>query len=259
VRQFRCIVARLVPGALALCGFGGGLFGPGAAPARAQVTVSAYLGGSRTHNSDLRIRHAARGTDAVFHGVGWRAEPLEAPWYYGFKVGGFLRARPNWGVELDFTHYKVFAKTDRTVRVSGTWDGAPVDESARMDARVQEFAISHGVNTLALNVLYRWPTGARTPAFPFGRVQPYVGAGPALYILHPENRVNDRPNDQKYQTSGVGWQALAGMRYGLSRRLTAFGEAKYGDGEARVDLADDGRGETRLRTWHAAFGLEYAL
>ncbi len=233
-----------------------GLLAAPGARARAESYVSLYSGMARTRDSDLRVRRP--GTDAVFGGVSWRDESFTPPLYYGVKVGGYLRSRPRWGLELDFTHYKVYARTERTVPVTGTWDGAPVDGSARLGERVQAFSISNGVNTLALNVLYRWP-GRPTSRFPFGHLQPYVGGGPAYYILHPENTIGGERNDEKYESSCVGWQLLGGAHYGLRARTSLFVEAKYSSGSAKVNTAMGGRAETELRTWQGMVGIQYNL
>jgi outer membrane protein W len=108
----------------------------------------------------------------------------------------------------------------------------------------------------SLNALYRIRTHP-TPSFPHGRFQPYVGAGPTFYVLHPENTINGHGNAQKYKSSGVGWQALVGFHYGISRRTGIFVEGKYNSGKAKVATADGGWAETDLRTWHLEGGMRY--
>ncbi|MBW3624788.1 MAG: outer membrane beta-barrel protein [Armatimonadetes bacterium] len=228
------------------------------ASARAETYFSVYFGGSRTQDSDLRVVQPSTNTDATFQNVSWGAQNFESPPYYGLKLGGYSEKSPNWGVELDFVHYKVYAKVDEVVPVSGTWNGAPVAGSERLGNRVQRFDISHGVNTLALVLLYRW-LGKPTPSFPRGRLQPYVGVGPAYYIHHPENRVNGIPNRQEYKPGGLGWQAQGGVRYGVSKRLTLFTEGKYSSGEGEVRTHNDGWATTDLRTWQVAGGVQYGF
>jgi hypothetical protein len=138
--------------------------------------------------------------------------------------------------------------------VAGVWNGAPVDESAPLGRRVQDFNISHGVNMLTANALYRW--GARSGSASEGRhLQPYVGGGTVLYIPHSESTIDNRTTAGRYQTSGFGYQALGGVRYGLTRRVGVFAEAKFNGGRARVDTAEGGRAETNLRTLHTLAGL----
>src|SRR5207245_8172832 len=65
-------------------------------------------------------------------------------------------ALPTFGGNLDFTHYKMYAETDRVTAVEGRWNGSRVREFALMKTRVQNFEISHGVNLTSLNADYRW-------------------------------------------------------------------------------------------------------
>ena len=73
----------------------------------------------------------------------------------------FTETYQSWGVALDFTHYKIYARTGDTAEVQGCWNSAPVDESAPVDALVQSFSVS---------------------------LQPYAGIGPIYYIDHPKTQ-----------------------------------------------------------------------
>jgi opacity protein-like surface antigen len=166
----------------------------------------------------------------------------------------FFEQYPNWGLALDFTHYKMYAQTDKTVRVSGIRSGTVVNADARMDQFVQHFEISHGVNIGSINAIYRW----LDPAFAGGRLQPYAGVGLAYYWPHSENTVDNISHETGYQPSGFGYQLLGGVNYRLTDRVGAFVEAKFNSGTAEVDIAG-GQAETRLRTFHALAGLSYSF
>ena len=71
---------------------------------------------------------------------------------------------------MDYTHYKMYAKTDRTTQVSRTWKGAPVKANVPVDQYVQHFELSHGVNMLSVIGVYRWASAA-------DKLRPYLGAG----------------------------------------------------------------------------------
>lgn len=232
-----CKLALLAVGALA------GL----ADTALAETTGSFYLGTSHTSNSDVRIRQPSSGSDATFHSVSWDSESFKNPFYYGIRVNHFFTERPNWGVGFDFTHDKVYARTGQVVHVDGTWNATPVNEDAPMSQRVQSFSISHGVNILALNVYYRWMLQT-SQAFPRGRWQPYAGAGPTYYLLHPENTVNGQRNDESFQGAGFGYQLLGGLQYGITQTVGAFIEVKRNSAKVEVDTASGGRGETKLQS-----------
>ncbi|MBM3347820.1 MAG: hypothetical protein FJY55_15200 [Betaproteobacteria bacterium] len=227
---------------------------PATAPAETRALV--YLGAAHTRSSDLRVNQPSTGSNATFSGVSWRDASFEAPPYYGLRVERFFESRPGWGVGVEFNHYKVHAKTDQAVPVSGTWLGAPVNAVAPLSQRVQNFAISHGVNFIGVSALHQWQHD-RSDRFPTSRVQPYLGGGPIFYILHPENTVNNVAGKEKYQQSGFGLHLLGGLHYSVTDRVGVFLELKYTSGTAKVDIADSGNAETRLDTTHGALGLSW--
>ena len=224
--------------------------------ASAETRISLYLGAARTRSSDVSINQPSTASSATFGGVSWKDASFEAPPYYGLRVDHFLAARPNWGVGLEFNHYKVYAEVDRQVPVSGTWLGVPINTVAPLSQRVQNFSISHGVNFVGVSALYRWMHD-HSERFPEGRLQPYLGAGPMYFILHPENTINNLANNEKYQESGLGMQLLGGLHYGLTARAGIFVELKFTRGKAKVDTAGAGRAETDLNTYHGALGLSW--
>ena len=226
--------------------------------ALAETTASFYLGSSHTGNSDVRISQPGTGSDATFHSVNWDSESFKPPVYYGIRVSHFFEERPDWGVGFDFTHDKVFAKTDQVVHVDGTWNGVPVNEDVPMNQRVQTFDMSHGVNILALNVYHRWMHQTNS-TFPHGRWQPYVGAGLTYYLLHPENTVNGQNNDESYQGGGFGYQLLGGLQYGITPMVGVFIEAKYNSGKVEVDTVGGGHGETELKSSQLLAGVSVAF
>lgn len=231
--------------------------------ALAETTASFYLGSSRTGNSDVRISQPGTTSDATFHSVSWDSESSRNPRYYGIRISHFFEGRPEWGAGFDYTHDKVFARTERVVHVDGTWNGAPVNEDAQMGQRVQSFSMSHGVNILALNVYRRWMHVAWAPetgsAFPSGRWQPYAGAGLTCYLLHPENTVNGQKNNEGYEGGGFGYQLLGGVHYGITKAVGVFIEAKYNSGNVKVGTAGGGRGETELKSSQLLAGLSVAF
>lgn len=226
--------------------------------ALAETTASFYLGASHTRNSDVRISQPGTASDATFRSVSWDSESFKKPRYYGIRVSHFLENRPDWGIGFDFTHDKVYARTSQVVHVGGTWNGAPVNEDAPMNQRVQSFSISHGVNILALNVYHRW-MHQTSNAFPYGRWQPYAGAGLTYYLLHPENTVNGQKNNESYQGGGFGYQLLGGLQYGITPTVGVFIEAKYNSGKLEVDTAGGGRGETELKSSQLLAGVSVAF
>lgn len=221
--------------------------------ASAENIFSIYTGSSFTRDSDLHINQPAAGTGISLRDVKWDADPFKDAPYYGLRYTRFFDRAPNWGVALDFTHYKMYAQAERSVSVNGTWQGAPVNTVAPMSQYIQHFEISHGVNVLSLNGIYRFNTILAN-----GGLQPYIGAGLAYYRPHSESTVNNMAHSSGYQSSGFGYQLLGGVQYRLSKRWGAFIEAKFNSGTAEVDIAD-GEAETSLRTFHGLAGINYSF
>lgn len=216
----------------------------------AETLLSAYTGGSRTSASDLHIVQPALGTDFVAHGVRWSGAPFKPAPYYGLRVGWFAADDAPWGVALDFTHYKVYARTGGIVDTRGTWMRGAVTGVAPLDRYVQRFELSHGVNMLSVNAVRRWTS----PRLFSGRLQPYVGAGPAWYLPHAESVVGAVPHEASYRPAGFAVHVLAGAQYRVSDRVVLFAEGKADRGRARVDVAS-GSATTSLRTVHLASGI----
>lgn len=222
--------------------------------AHAEWVVSVYTGTSRTQNSALRIRQTASGSNAQFSDVEWSARPFEDAPYYGVRISYFPGRSPSLGSSLDFTHYKMYAQTNRVVAVHGTWDGSAVDERAPMNTRVQGYEVSHGVNLTALNLQYRWGAHDDTGAIP-RRWYPQVGVGIAAYLPHAEGTINDVSSAGNYQLAGFGYQLFAGTEYRLTGRVGLLIEAKFDRGKLDIDLDPATRAETTTRTLHALAGV----
>jgi len=229
-----------------------------AATAGAETSISFYSGTSDTADADLRIREPGTDSDAKFHGVSWRARPFEDSPYYGIRLTYFPTSSSRVGGSFDFTHYKIFAETERTLTVDGIWNGVPVSESVPMNRRVQQFEVSHGLNLAALNLIYRWPM-RQGRALPETRWQLYVGAGLLAYVPHAEATINGSFTSADYQFAGFGYQALAGLQCRVSRRVSLFAEVKQDGGKLNIDLQGGTQAKARVRTIHALAGMAVSL
>lgn len=221
-------------------------------PLGAEARFSAYTGTSWTRDSDLRVTQPGLGTDLVARDVHWDAKATQPAPYYGLRLTYFDARRPAWGAALDYTHYKMYADTGRVVNVEGRWRGAPAGGSVPLNQHVQQFELSHGVNVISLNGLYRWIDPR------LGQLEPYAGVGVAHYRPHAESMVGGLPFETGYQPSGFGYQVLAGAHYRMTDRTGVFIETKFNSGTARVDIAS-GRAETPLRTVHLVGGVSYGF
>ena len=229
-------------------------------PAAAQTSLFINTGTSKTSSSDLTIRQPGVGTDITFRNIDWATRPFSGSIYYGYRIEHFFKNRPNLGIDIDFTHNKVYSDPNQNVATSGTFYGQPVSGDTRLGDRVQEYRITNGVNTIGLDVLYRFRVRGQAPGYPFGqRLQPYVGGGPAYFIVWGGNTVNGKEGGRRYENSGFGFQLKGGARYYLTPDISLFGELKYTDGDAEISVADGGKSTTSLRTVHTLFGVGYTF
>lgn len=220
-------------------------------PAAAQDRYIALgLGTSQTYRSDLHLKGFPPGTDVTFGGVTWRNTPLVFTPYYVFKYGGYFFKNPHLGLELDFTHNKAIARTEKEVSVSGTWEGEPIDIQEPMANKAQTVRFTNGVNMFSLMGLYRF-SGRNA------RLQPYVGLGPSYFIVWSRNTIDGEERYTRYWGQGFGWLAEAGVHYTFAKHSAVFAELKYSKGPAKGRTFDDGEVSTTIRSFHQTFGYAY--
>lgn len=221
-------------------------------PAGAQWMASAYLGGAHTGDAAVAIAQPARETDVVFEGVGFRSESLKSPPYYGYRLSYFLRARPRFGLEAEFVHAKVFARTGDRVDARGRVGGRAVNGPTPLDTHVQRFAMSHGLNFVFVNLVVRHPLGGASAA-PRAWLQARAGAG--VTVPHVETTIGGE-SGEGYQRGGPGAQAAGGAAVRLASRVHALAEYKVSWARESVEVPG-GRARATLWTHHLALGVSW--
>jgi lipid A oxidase len=222
--------------------------------ARAETTLTLYVGVSFHHDSKVRVRQPG-GTDLTYRDISWTSRSLELPLYYGVRLTHHFEARRDWGVMLDFFHDKAYADTAKAVGVTGTRGGEPVEGTEPLGTTVQSFNMSHGMNYLTLDVVHRWNTCPEPGCT--ARLQPYVGAGAGLVIPHVEARVGDASVGE-YQVRGPAFQVLGGVAWPFASRFSLSGEYRFTHTSPTVDVPG-GTVETTLNTHHLIAGPSFRL
>lgn len=228
--------------ALALCG-----------AARAEWRATIGLGDAFTKRSSIRFQQP--GSDFTVDRVHWIGRGGEIPPWYDIRLTRFLPRNPNVGITLGLMHAKAYAHTRDVQHVHGVIDGEPVDAEVPMHDYVQQFNISHGVNFIELGITVRKPLGI-TDRYPNGRVQPYAGVAVGPVINHPENIVMGRKFGGYRSNHNWGYQALAGIHYGMNPRWGLYAEAKATHVRERVPT-DAGHATTTLNSAHLSAGVSY--
>ena len=221
-------------------------------PARADWTAAAFLGGAATLDSSLRIRQPATSTDLRLEPIDYRGENVTSPIYYGYRVGWDLPFARALAIEAEFIHLKVFADTSAVVFARGTDRGETVDRRQALADTVELFSISHGVNFVLANVVFRRPL-VRGSGGDRLTLALRAGAGPT--IPHTESVVAGVFQEQ-YELGATGWQVASGIEARLARSLLAVAEYKFTRTSQTVSVSG-GEAQTQLSTHHVALGLGY--
>ena len=228
-----------------------------AATAGAEFVISGYLGKADTLDADVTLRQR-EGTDLTFYDVSWNDDSFEDPLYFGLRLQHWFENARNWGVGIDFTHAKMLAGLNETVRVTGSRSGLPVSSDERLSDTFSRFEFTDGHNLLTLNGFYRWfPKGIRDNTV-LGRLQPYVGLG--LGIAYPHVEVETMGSTtSEYQIVGPAAQGVAGVNFDVYKGLSLFTELKLTYADMDADLQSGGSIEVEPWTHHIAFGLSYGF
>jgi lipid A oxidase len=222
-------------------------------PAHAQWYAAQYLGENHTTPSDVSIDQPGRGTAIVFHDVSFDARPFSFPLYYGARIGKWF-GHSNWGLEFEFLHLKVISRTDLPVRVSGTVEGAPLDQVMPMNVLVSRYDMTHGLNFLLLNIVHRTPIGDPARAHPLKLVL-RGGLGPTRPGV--SNAVQGVVTNG-YEYAGFGGGAGAALVYTCYKRLSVMAEYKFTFTRPRVTV-DGGHGQMTAKTHQILGGLTLDL
>ena len=215
--------------------------------AQAQWYAAAYLGANHTHSASVTVDQPLVGGSFTFRDVDFDGRPLESPQYYGWRVGRWIEQSRRLGIELEFIHLKVIARTDRAYAVSGLETGDDAD--LVMDSVVQRYAMTHGLNFALVNLVLRTPI--RGPFSLMWR----AGIGPT--IPHAETTIDGRVREQ-YEYGGPGAHVSAALAMRTWRRLSTTGEYKFTVARPRIDVAD-GTGVTTAASHQIAVGLAFEL
>lgn len=107
-----------------------------------QLEIDLYGGWSSTLDSDVRLQRPC-GIKLSFHDVAWEGRSFEQPIYCGGRLSYWTRWSPQLGLAVDFTHARIHARLDRSVRVTGqVGGGGRLGFSHRFSA-FAEYRLSH--------------------------------------------------------------------------------------------------------------------
>lgn len=152
------------------------------------------------------------GLGSAFGGAGFKSTDLDLAnsVLLGAKVGYFF-PRLNWlGIEGEYFH------TNPHIKQQSATITAPNGATGTLEKQGAHVSMSTG----AINVIARYPGK---------RFQPYVGVGLGMFGASVSSNQVQTLNNQPLSASdfSFGLNALAGVRYFLTKRVALFGEYKY--------------------------------
>lgn len=188
------------------------------APPTSEFMFGGYAGAQYTYPSDVTV-HKEGLHDFTAKQVPWDGEPFENPIYYGARIVRWFGGGRT-GAMIDFTHSKVLARLAEEAAFSGTINGEPAPERAKLGDIFRRLEATHGHNMLTLNGLFRLPDLGF-------RLYPYVGAGVGINLPHSEvQMMKDPGRTYEYQMTGPAAQALIGIEFRIPR-MSYFFEYKF--------------------------------
>jgi lipid A oxidase len=226
--------------------------------AHAEFVISGFSGVSSAFNSDLNL-HENNGNDLTFHDASYKTHDFNSPLYYGGRLTYFLSRESHWGFGLEFFHSKVYLDEASSYHVTGTRDGAPVNDTEPAANTFYDFNCSHGLNYLTADTFYRFFLGQ--PENFVHRFEPYLGAGVGITIPHVELELTNEPRFEQYEFGGLGVLAIAGVSFDITKHIQLFTEYKFS--YAHLDKLDFNNGMTSgtisldSMANHLVFGASY--
>jgi len=213
-----------------------------AAPASAEMELSLYLGWQGVSGSTGS--GTLPGGAPFARKFNWKANPFDAPIYYGGRAIWWT-AR-DFGFGIEGTHTKAYAST--------------ADLAALGLSRLE---LSDGHNIITANVMKRWPG-----AFDSIGLTPYLGGGIGIAVPHVDAQVIGAAGRTfDYELTGLALRGIAGMKYDINERWAVFGEYQITWSDNDIALDPDptvpgqlpGKLGTEIVTHAVNFGVSYSF
>jgi opacity protein-like surface antigen len=108
--------------------------------------------------------------------------------------------------------------------------------TSQLGGSVQLGSTDIGMAAFGIEVLLRMPL-FQDRDFPAGRLQPYLGVGPTLYVLKVDDTTNFGPPANQTRTKpSIGFQAMAGVAWQFHKHIAIFGEYRFTQSHTEVDF-----------------------
>ena len=216
-------------------------------PASAEWFADLYAGTSFTQKSDLKLNDQGIGPGT------YEDVELDRSLAWGGRAGRYFDTVPFLGVGLDFFRFYPYLGP-QSVQLRGCFypSGCGSGRGGTGSFDVETTAVS-------VDLMLRLPL-LKTDDAPQGRVQPYLVAGPPVFMttVTPRHTRNFRNHDSDTDFS-FGYKLAGGVAVQVYKNLALFGEYRFTHVSPEVELRDASNGKTTLRadldTHSALFGI----
>ena len=216
-------------------------------PASAEWFADLYAGTSFTQKSDLKLNDQGIGPGT------YEDVEFDRSLAWGGRAGRYFDSVPFLGVGLDFFRFYPYLGP-QSVQLRGCFypGGCGSGRGGTGSFDVQTTALS-------VDLMLRLPL-LKTAEAPQGRVQPYLVAGPPVFMttITPRHTRSFRNHDSDTDFS-FGYKLAGGVAVQIVRNLSLFGEYRFTHVSPEVELRDASNGRTTLRadldTHSALFGI----
>jgi opacity protein-like surface antigen len=196
-----------------------------------------YTGAVFTHNTDLTIS-GSDGTATTYHNL-----RVNNTWTAGGRVGYWLDKADWLGFGLDTFFFHLKTPPGQTVAVSSPGSTSP---SVNADWSLPAFGVGFDVLRVRLPLL-------RDEEFTHGRLQPFLSAGPTLFITYASQNRYVQPDGQHATNVAVGPKVDAGVQFMLTKTVGLFGQYRFTHFTSKLDYQDTTSGQTVEKTFKSSY------
>ena len=179
----------------------------------AEFYADVYTGAVFTNQNDLTVTSTSGST--ITH----QNMSVNDTWTAGGRTGYWFDKMDWLGFGLDVFFFHAKAPT-QLVPSTVTGMGPPTTTLTPVDWSLPVYGIGFDVLRLRVPLL-------RSEAFAHGRLQPYISAGPALFITYASTPITVQPKDQHDVDVAVGAKVDGGVTFLLTKRIGLFTQYRF--------------------------------
>ncbi|BCA55514.1 conserved exported protein of unknown function [Nitrospira sp. KM1] len=206
--------------------------------ARAEYYADIYGGEVFTKDTDLTIT-STRGTTINNQNL-----KVMNNWTIGGRGGYWFEGMDWLGVGLDVFYFHLKAPS-QLVQSTATGFGPTTTTSTPADWSLPVLGIGFDVLRLRAPLL-------RSEEFTHGRLQPFISAGPALFITWAQTPRNVQPTGQHDTNVAVGAKAEGGLTFLVTKTIGLFAEYRFTHFTSKLSYENTAGGpatDTYKTTW----------